>query len=107
MNSAGCLSIAFPSGKITWCQVPSYSHTIIEWSFSSLSSLSQNTCSGVFAWLSGSFAGMIRTRVFRFPLSSSSSDTLMVFLLALPLLLLAVLVKKVESNVTAVLDETL
>ena len=30
MNSAGCLSTAFPSGKITWCQVPSYSHTIIE-----------------------------------------------------------------------------
>ena len=31
----------------------------------------------------------------------------MVFLLALPLLLLAVLVTKVESNVTAALDETL
>ena len=50
---------------------------------------------------------MIRTRVFRLPLSSSSSDILMVFLLALPLLLLAVLIKKVESNVTAALDETL
>ena len=50
---------------------------------------------------------MTHTRVFQFPLSSSSSDSLMVFLLALPLLLLAVLVKKVESNVTAVLDETL
>ena len=50
---------------------------------------------------------MIRTRVFRLPLSNSSSDSLIVFLLALPLLLLAVLVKKVESNVTAELDETL
>ena len=61
----------------------------------------------MFAWLSGLFAGMIRTRVFRLPLSNSSSDSLMVFLLVLPLLLLAVLVKKVESNVTAVFDETL
>ena len=62
---------------------------------------------GVFAWLSGSFAGMIRTLVFQFPLSSSSSDSLIGFLLALLLLLLAILYKKVESNVTTASDKTL
>ena len=107
INSACCLSMAFPSGKTTWCQVPSYSHTIIELSFKVRSSLSQNTWSGVFAWLFGSFAGRIRTLVFRFPLSSSSSDTLIGILMALPLLLLAVLNKEVESNVITTSDETL
>ena len=50
---------------------------------------------------------MICTLVLRLPLTSSSSDPLIGFLLALPLLLLAVLNKEVESNVTAASDETL
>jgi hypothetical protein len=56
---------------------------------------------------SGSFAGRIRTLVFWCPLSRSSSDGCIGLLLALPLLLLAVLNKEVESNVTAASDETL
>ena len=59
------------------------------------------------SWFSGSFAGKIHTLVFWCPLSSSSFDRCIGLLLALPLLLLAVLNKKVESNVTAASDETL
>ena len=64
-------------------------------------------------WFSGSFAGKIRTLVLWCPFNSSSSDRCTKFhflLLLLPLslpLLLAILVKKVESNVTTASDETL
>ena len=62
---------------------------------------------------SGSLAGRIRILVLRRPLKRSSFDGCISFLVALPLplllllRLLAIFDKKVESNVTAMIDETL
>jgi hypothetical protein len=113
MNAFGCARVATSLGNNTWCQIPSYSHTIIASLFSSRSSLSQNIWSGVRSRFSGSFAGRIRILVLRRPFSRSSFDGCTNFLVAFPLplllslLLLAVFDKKVESNVTAASDETL
>ena len=75
--------------------------------FSSHLSLSQNSWSRVCIWFSGSFAGRICILAFQCPLSSFLSNSCIGFLLALLLLLLAILNKEVESNITAVSDETL
>ena len=113
MDAFGCASIATSLGNSTWCQIPSYSHTIIALLFSSRSSLSQNIWSGMCNWFSGLFAGRIRILMLQRPLSRSSSDGCTNFLVAFPLplplslLLLAVFDKEVESNVTADADETL
>jgi hypothetical protein len=113
IDAFGCASVATSFGNNTWCQTPSYSHTIIVLLFSSRSSLSQNIWRGVRSWLSGSLAGRIRILVLRRPFSRSSFDGCTNFLVALPLplllslRLLAVFDKKVESNVTAAPDETL
>ena len=110
INSFACASTAFPLGNSTWCQISSYSHTISALLFSSLLSLSQKIWSGVCNWFSGLFAGRICILVLWHPFSSSLLDgcTRFRFLLLplLLLLLLAILSKKVESNVTIVSDET-
>ena len=113
IDAFGCASVATLLGNSTWCQTPSYSHTIIALLFSSRSSLSQNIWSGVHSWLSGLLAGRICILVLRRPFNRSLFDGCTNFLVALPLplllslQLLAIFDKKVESNVTAASDETL